>query len=381
MNAQAHRWIGLSRLVLCLLTPLLLLPYLGWIGSAAAQTPLQAAAPVAAVASTSAAQYPPLRIVGGLGSLKQYADLEEPFWSQELPRLTHGKYHAEIVPFDRAGVPGQDMLRLIQLGVLPFSSALLSNVSALNPALAAPDLAGLNPDIASLRRNLAAFRPHLEKSLHDDYGIVLLAVYTYPAQIIFCKNELHDLAGLAGRRIRVASATQADFVAALGATPVLLPLAQVLPNLQSGNTECAITGAMSGNTIGLQLQTRYLHSQPVTWGVSLFGANQNAWNALPNDLRSLLRRELRTLERAIWDDAEQDTTEGIDCDTGRANCLHGHTGTMTLVTPSAADEQQRKALFTHVVLQHWLQRCGKNCAALWNATLGPSSGIRALAPP
>ena len=48
-----------------------------------------------------------LRIVGGLAGLHQYTRNEEPFWTRELSRLTQGKYSAEIVPFDRAGVPEQ----------------------------------------------------------------------------------------------------------------------------------------------------------------------------------------------------------------------------------------------------------------------------------
>ena len=73
---------------------------------------------------------PTLRVVGGLSDLYQYTRLEEPFWTTRLTQLSHGKYHADIVPFDRAGIPGQDMLRLMELGVLPFGTALLSNVAA-----------------------------------------------------------------------------------------------------------------------------------------------------------------------------------------------------------------------------------------------------------
>src|SRR6185369_5799775 len=97
---------------------------------------------------------------------------------------------ANIVPFDRAGIRGQDMLRLMQLGVVPFGTALLSQSSAADPLIAAPDLAGLNPDFASLKRHTAAFRPLLEKTLRERYGIELLAIYVYPAQMLFCKQPL-----------------------------------------------------------------------------------------------------------------------------------------------------------------------------------------------
>src|SRR5205085_3085255 len=122
---------------------------------------------------------------GGIAGLTQFTRHEENFWTRELPRVSGGKLKGNIVPFDRAGIRGQDMLRLMQLGVVPFGTALLTQNSATDPLITAPDLAGLNPDFASLQRHTAAFRPLLEKMLRERYGIELLAVYVYPAQILF----------------------------------------------------------------------------------------------------------------------------------------------------------------------------------------------------
>jgi hypothetical protein len=47
------------------------------------------------------------------------------------------------------------------------------------------------------------------------------------------------------------SSTQADFVSALGGTPVYTEFAQIMANMKSGNTDCVITGTMSGHTLGL----------------------------------------------------------------------------------------------------------------------------------
>ena len=150
-------------------------------------------------ATASAQANPPqrLRIVGGLAGLNQYTRHEEPFWTTDLPKLTVGHLHAEIVPFDRAGIRGQEMLQLMQLGVVPFGTALVSQSAVAEPLLAVPDLAGLNPDIASLRRTVAAFRPQLEKTLRERHGIELLAIYTYPAQVLFCKKSFDGLGDLA----------------------------------------------------------------------------------------------------------------------------------------------------------------------------------------
>ena len=146
-----------------------------------------------------------LRVVGGLADLSQYTRREEPFWKHDLARLSGGRYSAEIVPFDRAGVPGTEMLRLLQLGVVPFGTALMSSFTAQYPEYTAPDLAGLNPDIATLRSTLAAFRPYLEKTLREQHGVEPLAIYVYPAQVVFCGKPLRGLADLKGRRVREGS--------------------------------------------------------------------------------------------------------------------------------------------------------------------------------
>lgn len=317
-----------------------------------------------------------LRIVGGLAGVNQYTRQEAPFWTQTLPRLTKGRVSAEIVPFDRAGIRGQEMLRLMQLGVVPFGTALLNLSAPQEPVFGAPDLAGLNPDMAAVRRTVAAFRPYLAKILRER-GIELLAVYAYPAQVMWCNKPFASLADLATRRIRTSSASQADLVEALGGVPVQTSFADIMANMKSGNIECAITGTMSGNTIGLHDVTTHVHAMAVNWGLSIFGANAGAWNALPPDLRLLLNEELPKLEEAIWAEAERETGEGIACNTGRPSCTEGRKGAMVEVKASPTDDARRRAIFVGTVLARWVHRCGPSCARVWNSTIAPAAGFEA----
>lgn len=316
-----------------------------------------------------------LRVVGGLGGVNQYSRNEEPFWSQELARLTHGKYSAEIVPFDRSGVPGNDTLRLIELGVVPFGTVLQSSLMTQFQQYAATDLAGLSPDMATLKKVVAAYRPYIEHNLRSKHKVVALALYVYPAQVLFCKNAFRQLADLKGRRIRVSSASQSDFFTALGAQPVMTGFAKIMDNMASGNTDCAVTGTMSGNTLGLQEVTRYIHTLPITWGLAIFGANQNVWNSLPPDLRALLSSELPALEAAIWAESERETAEGLQCNTGVGVCRTGRQGKMIPVPMTAADEQLRRSILSNTVLPKWIDRCGPDCADLWRRTIGQITGL------
>ncbi len=337
---------------------------------------------VGALAAEGTAPAPlKLRVVGGLAGVTQYTHLEAPFWTRDLARLSGGRYTADIVPFDRAGVPGNDMLRLLQLGVVPFGTVLLSSLSAQLPQYTAADLPGLNPDMATLRDTVATVRPGLAQTLRSEQGIELLAIYVYPAQVLFCREPMAGLGDLRGRVVRVASAAQGDFMTALGAKPRIMPFSQLAQGAQAGAMDCLVTGTMSGNTLGLDRHMHYLHPMPITWGLAIFGANHAAWEALPGDLRSLLIAQLPRLETAIWTSADEETAQGVACNVGSPACTGGRRGAMKLVPASPQDDAYRREVLRSAVLPQWVERCGKRCAELWRRTLGPARGIPLVLPP
>ncbi|HET6183387.1 MAG TPA: TRAP transporter substrate-binding protein [Acetobacteraceae bacterium] len=322
-----------------------------------------------------------LKILGGLAGVSQYERLEKPFWEQRIEQLSGGRVQAEIHAFDRSGLPGQEMLQLMRLGVVPFGTALLALVSADEPELNLVDLPALNPDMPALRATVAAYRGHLAALLEQKFHIKLLAIYAYPAQVVFCKTGFDGLRGLAGRRVRTSSVGQSELMSALGAIPVLTPFSDIVPSVRAGMVDCAITGTMSGNEIGLSGVTAYISPIAISWGLSIFGANLSAWEAIPADLRAVIQRGVAELERQVWDAADRETAEGLACDTGSEACGPGHKpGAMTLVQPSARAEAERRALLVNAVLPNWLQRCGPDCAAAWNETVGPGFGIVLRAP-
>jgi TRAP-type C4-dicarboxylate transport system substrate-binding protein len=320
-----------------------------------------------------------LKVVGGLADVSQYVKYEEPFWRKTLSELTNGRVVGEIAPFDRAGFRAEEMLQLMRLGVVPFGTALLAIVSSEEPEFNAVDLPALNPDFASLRQTVRLYRPHLRRILQERYGIELLAVYTYPAQVTWCRRPFSGLGDLAGRRIRTSSVGQAELFEALGATPVVIPFAGIVQAMKNGVVECAVTGTLSGNAVGLQEVTSHVHSLALTWGVSVFGANQEAWRALPQDIRDTIEKGLANLEENIWEGAARETGEGLDCSAGKPSCTTGPRGNLTIVPVTPADDARRRALLVQTVLPRWVDRCGPDCAEAWNRYLGPNLGIPAHA--
>jgi TRAP-type C4-dicarboxylate transport system substrate-binding protein len=316
-----------------------------------------------------------LPLVGGLAGVTQYKTLEEPFWREEFPKLSNGRVVPTINPFDRSGIRGQDMLALMRIGVVPFGTLLLAAVSGDEPLLAGVDLPAVNPSFDTLRQTARLYRPQIEKLLSERYGIEMLGLYTYPAQVVFCTKPFASLSDLAGRKVRTSSLAQSELMSGIGAIPVITPFAEIMPSLQRGVVDCAITGSLSGYDIGLHQTTSHLHTMAINWGLTVFGANKAAIEALPEDIRSLIRTGVATLEQRIWDAGERDTLLGFACNSGSADCTRPSAGKMKIVTPGSDDDALRRRLLSEVVLPAWIDRCGIDCAVAWNESVGPALGL------
>lgn len=334
----------------------------------------------AALSQTSSEGPIKLQVIGGLAGVTQYTKIEQPFWQSEIGALSAGRITATIRPLDAGGLRNQEMLQLMRLGVVSFGTALLSVVAGDEPELSAVDLPGLNPDVATLRRTVGAFREHMRSVLRDRYGIELLGIYAYPAQVLFCAKPFKGLDDLSGRKVRTSSVGQSELMAALGAVPMILPFAEIVGALRDGVADCAITGTLSGYEIGLPGVTTAVHALALGWGVSIFGANAAYWDALPADARDIVRQGVNRLEENIWSQAEADTQRGLACNAGTATCSGKPERPMAIVPTSPADEARRRRLLSEVVLPRWFERCGQDCASSWNAYLKPLHAIEARGP-
>ncbi|HEV2185580.1 MAG TPA: TRAP transporter substrate-binding protein [Stellaceae bacterium] len=311
-----------------------------------------------------------LKVVGGLGQTIQFKNYEEPFWSKQLAERSSGHITAEVTPWDQFGIKGAELLQFTRLGAIMLSTVSLSQIASEDPEAAAVDLAGLNPDIPTLQRSIKAYLPTLRDVYRERYGLELLAVWSYPAQVIFCNKSIGSLADLKGVKVRVASAMHSDFVEGLGGVGVTVPFDGLMDGLRKHVADCAITGAMSGYRVGLQNVTTHLDATTVSWGPYVLFANRAAWDRLDPKVRDFLTAQIDELSGKLWQAAAQETDEGVACLTGHGTCNSGTPANMKLVPTTDDDRKLVRLSFTKVVAPRWSDRCGSACVSNWNETIG-----------
>ena len=319
-----------------------------------------------------------LKVVGSISSLPPYRDYELPFWTKTLAEKSKGAITAEVKGFNEMGLKGPEVLRLMSQGVLEIGATVLAYLAADDPTNEAVDIAGLVTDVETSRRITEAAKPMYEKLFHDKFGVKLLGISTYPAQVIYCNAEIRGLADLKGKKVRVGGRSQSELMTALGASPVTMAFGEVVPALQNKTVDCGITGTLSGNLAKWNEVTTHLLVLPVSWGQIAYAANQKSFDKLDPRIRTLIETEVRTLEKNIWDAAALHTEQGYACNSGADTCKLGSKGKMKLVLPSEADKALLRKIVAETMVPTWAGRCSAECVAGFNSSIGKVVGITAV---
>ena len=301
---------------------------------------------------------------------------EVPFWTETVPEASGGKITAEFAPIDLAGIKDPQIMRMTTLGVTDFGAGDISKMAGDDPVFEGCDLAGLALDIETARAACEAWAPIMGRVMEEKFNTKLMALGSNPPQVFWCREPISGLEDLAGKKIRVFNKTMADFIGAVGGTTISMPFAEVVPALQRGVVDCAVTGTLSGNTAGWPEVSTHLYPMYLGWSINYQGVNLDSWNGWPDEVQGFFTEQFDAFEDRMWDTAAKAVADADNCNFGKEPCEMGKVATMTLVPISEADKERHEELMQETVLVEWAKRCGKDCAAEWNDTVGQVVGLQ-----
>jgi len=320
-----------------------------------------------------------LKVSGGNRTQNMFRYIQEPFFTKELTEASGGAITTNFGSLDDLGIQGPEVLRLLRLGMFDISEGTLSYMAGEDPHFDALDLPGVTADIEVQRKTADAYRPTLERIMADKFNVKLLSMSPIALQAIYCKGGVEGLASLKGKKVRTYNRAMSDLVEALGAATVNIPFAEVVPAMQRGVADCAVTGTSAGNTARWWEVTDTLYMIPMGWAMTFFGANLDNWNRLDPRVQDFLTEQFKGMEDRQWAQAAADVQDGVNCNTGLGECKDGIPANpaMKLVELSEADAREAQSLMRDSVLKGWAERCGSDCAADWNEKVGVIVGVTA----
>src|SRR5919108_4191956 len=333
-----------------------------------------------AIASTAAGQDLPktqFKVIGFNSPTPVSIHDELPFWRQTVPEASTGAITADITPLDQMGIDDKTMLRLLKLGVMDFAAMDISKMAGDDPRFEACDLAGLTLDPDTARAACSAYRDVIDRQMQKNWNAKLLAFGGNTPQVFWCRDVIGGLGGFKGKKIRVFNNTMRDFLGGVGGTAVSMAFAEVVPALNNGVVDCAVTGSLSGNTAGWPEVTKSLYPMSLGWSINVMAVNLNTWNRMDKRVQAFMLDQVKAYENKMWETLKKATAEADNCNTGKQPCTMGKPAKMTIVPVKPAEAEQHKKLVEGAVLAGWAKRCGAECAAEWNNTVGKALGLKA----
>jgi TRAP-type C4-dicarboxylate transport system substrate-binding protein len=226
-------------------------------------------------------------------------------WGEKLEKASGGRLSFKHFPGAQMGPAPQhyDFARTGQAEVAWFLHGGTPGRFPLTELIQLPYLVG-SAEIGTKVLNDAELRAkHLDA---EHKGVKLLLLHTHqPGNVHTTKKPIRGVDDMKGLRIRFASPTIRDFVAALGGTPVGVPPPEQVEQLQKGTIDGVFID-YGGAGIAFKMGGVLKYSTEMYSYVSSFGLamNPDFYAKLPPDLKKLVDDSVKGVEKEIgegWD--------------------------------------------------------------------------------
>jgi TRAP-type transport system periplasmic protein len=226
-------------------------------------------------------------------------------WAEGLEKQSGGRITVKRFPNQQMGPMAQhyDFARTGQADVAWFLHGATPGRFPLTEIIQLPYLVG-SAEIGTKTINDPELRSKYLDAEHRGLKMLLLLTHQ-PGNVHTSKKPIRTVDDMKGMRLRFASATIRDFVAALGGTPVGVPAPEQVEQLQKGTLDGTFID-YGGAGIAFKMGGVVKYSTEMYSYVSSFGVgmNEDFWNKLPPDLKEMVTKSMTGVEKEVgqaWD--------------------------------------------------------------------------------
>lgn len=315
-----------------------------------------------------------LKVAGTWGYLNIWKEVEKPFWATTLKKATNGKLTVDAKPMTELGLKGFEVMRMLQLGIFDAAHGIISYLGE-DTVAEGSDLAGIVQNWEQARAVVKAYRPILEERFAKSYDAKLVGIYPFPSQLLYCNKPVQSLADLKGKKVRSYSKSMSDLLKGLGATPVTIAFGEVVPALQLGTVDCAITGTLPAYASGWGKVTTHLVRLNTGYAFAYAAISNKTWARLDKETKTIISSNAGSMTERAWKIARRDDDLGVACLTD-GKCTIGKNAKLKNVILNDADKKLLAKALQNSVLKSFAKRCDNNCITQWNKTIGAAANLK-----
>ncbi|MEQ8709084.1 MAG: TRAP transporter substrate-binding protein [Rhodospirillales bacterium] len=192
---------------------------------------------------------------------------------------------------------GNEIKRAVQTGQAPIGERLLSAHENENPMFGVDSIPFLATSFADASKLWTAAKPELAK-LMDEQNLVLLYSVPWPPQGFYFNKEVNSVADAKGVKFRSYSTATARIAALMGMAPVQVEAAEISQAFATGVAESMISSGSTGYDRKIWEHVSHFYEVNAWLPRNYIFANKDAWNALDEDTRNIVKGVAELAERS-----------------------------------------------------------------------------------
>jgi TRAP-type transport system periplasmic protein len=264
-------------------------------------------------------------------------------FTEEIEKATNGELKVRLHLAGTLQINPSNITQAVGENVVQIGDDLFNSGNI--PVAGIPRLPMLIQSYEDFAKADAVLAPYLQKAFGQK-GSTVLASYTYPMQIVWGRKKLESLDDIKGMKLRVAQPEQGEFVRRFGGTSITMSAPEVPSALDRGVVDGIFTAGV-GAVLWKDL-LKYGYVLVVNVNNSYFIANTEAYNKLPPDVQSRLRKVAE--DSARWD---QDTMQKEEAESVQTLTSAGYT-----FTKASPDEIARAVEMMKPYWDEWAKSRG-----------------------
>lgn len=285
-------------------------------------------------------------------------------FAEDVAEATGGDLVIEVYSSGELPYKNTDVLKALATNQVQIADLALGPVAGDVPELTVFGLPFLCTSTDGFYKAMDAAIPTFNERLQIKFKVHALAGWTMPPQQIWLREAVSEIGELEGKKIRTWNKMQVEMLDLLGASGVAITPSEVIPALQRGVVDGAITAVIPAYDWKFYEVVDAGYMLNFTMTDQLIAVNDGAFDALSPETQQALTQTAET-----WQDKFK---EAIDVASSEAAEKLGAEG-MTLITPSAADVETAQDA-TKPLWQNWADANGEIAAKLLEDVSNACSG-------
>lgn len=214
-------------------------------------------------------------------------------------KFSNGSILITVHPGGSLGFKGQELLKVVKDGQVPMSDILMGVVSGSEHVFGVSSLPKLVNSYKEARQLYEDFKPLYQKAAKK-WNQKFLYAAPWPPSGLVTKKSIKSPADLKGLKTRTYDKNGAEFLRAMGGSPVALPWGEVYSSLRTGMIDSVLTSTESTKNGKFWEVLKYFTNIYYAFPLNMLTINLDYWNALSKDQQMAMLKAAKATEEYQW---------------------------------------------------------------------------------